>query len=204
MVFVDWLSEREEGRKVLPGFLLQTFCGLRSTEALRIEWSDLDLINGFVTIEGEVKCHYSCRRIPLPQYVLHWLRVIPQSSERILPDFVGEYDFHIYNAAFKELLSEWDRDKEFTKITSRWLRKTLEAEADFRGWEGHAFNRYMGRAPQNVQQKHYQRKAIPESQLQEMFRAQVVDKVDKVLNDCLENLNTKFEPANVIALRPST
>ncbi len=62
----------------------------------------------------------------------------------------------------------------------------------------------MGRAPQNVQQKHYQRKAIPESQLQEMFRNQVVSKVDRVVNECLENLNEEFERGNIIFLNQHT
>jgi len=71
-----------------------------------------------------------------------------------------------YSGGFMERFCEWDKEGEFLALKCKDLRKTLEAEAALRGWEGYIFNVYLGRAPKDVQEKHYIRKGISEKDLQ--------------------------------------
>lgn len=64
----------------LPALAIGAFAGLRSAEILRLEWSDVDLKTGFITV-GRSKAKTASRRVvPILDNLMTWLR--PYSSRQ--------------------------------------------------------------------------------------------------------------------------
>jgi integrase len=65
---------------LLPAIALQAFAGLRTAEVLRLEWSDVDLVRGFVTVAAHKSKTARRRLIPIAQNLAEWLRPYAQMS----------------------------------------------------------------------------------------------------------------------------
>jgi hypothetical protein len=180
--FVKFLLPHPHGWSILGGVLVQCFAGLRVMEAIRLIRDRIDLNVGLLSVEGQVKGKYAMRIIPIPRLVVNLLRHCPFRDGRLLAEFEGDHAYNSYNHTLKRLMREWDKDGKYAGLTARSLRRTLESEAAIRGWTGFAFNRYMGRAAQTIQEKHYVGKGVSQEQLAQMFRAQIVDRIDEVLD----------------------
>ena len=189
--FAEFLAFHGNGWTILGGILVQCFAGLRVMEALRLTRERVDLDRGFLSIEGVVKGEYALRRIPLPKLVVDVLSNCPFKQDRLLYGFDGDHAYNSYNHAFQRFLGEWDKEGRYSGLTPKCLRKTLESEATLRGWEGYAFNRYMGRAPQTIQEKHYIGKGVSQAQLFQMFRTQIVSRIDEVLESIYHAKNAR-------------
>lgn len=190
--FLLWLRSQPIGWRIIPGIALQTLAGLRMTEAHRILWSSIDIAGGTITIQGEVKVKASVRTIPVAGLVLDILSEAPRSGKRVLSDY---RDPDGYAKAVERHLKRWGQAGKI-KVTD--FRKTLESEATRRGWKGYIFNRYCGRAPRrdDVQAQSYI--AVGED-LPNLFRDQVVNKLDEVLEPFRREWNTPCE--KVVPLR---
>jgi integrase len=65
---------------LLPALALQAFAGLRTAEVLRLEWSEVDLVRGFVTVAAHKSKTARRRLIPIAQNLPEWLRPYVQMS----------------------------------------------------------------------------------------------------------------------------
>jgi integrase len=58
---------------LLPGLVLQAFCGLRTAEFLRLEWREVDLSAGLVTVAAAKSKTAARRLITIPPNAAEWL-----------------------------------------------------------------------------------------------------------------------------------
>ena len=65
---------------LLPALALQAFAGLRTAEVLRMEWSEVDLVRGFVNVAAHKSKTARRRLIPIAQNLAEWLRPYAQMS----------------------------------------------------------------------------------------------------------------------------
>lgn len=157
---------------MLPGIALQGMVGLRLTEAFRLKWDSVDLDSGLVTIQGQVKGRMALRRIPIPELVMVILGEAERSGDRVLAPYSEHGN---YAKAVARCLRSWNAG---LHREPKGLRRTLESEAAARGWEGYAFNRYLGRAPGSIAERHY---IAVGSKLVDLLREQVTRRIDEVL-----------------------
>ena len=68
---------------LLPALALQAFAGLRTAEVLRLEWSEVDLVRGFVTVTAHKSKTARRRLIPIAQNLAEWLRPYTQMSRPV-------------------------------------------------------------------------------------------------------------------------
>jgi len=190
--FCFFLREFPDGWKILPGVVLQSLCGLRLTEAFRLRWDWIDVHGRTATIQGRVNNQESARRIPLPLFVTSVLLEAPRCGERVL----SEYSAHgNYAKAVSRALRRWSPG---IRLEPKGLRRTLESAAVEQGWEGYAFNRYLGRSPASIAERHY---IAVGAKLSELLKEQVTDKIDRVLAPFREKW--RVETPKVIQLRVS-
>ncbi len=78
--------------------LMAIGAGLRKGEILSLEWSDVDLDRGVLTVRPENAKGKKGRRVPLPRFVLDHLSVMDRQVSRV----VGRYTEH-------RLRGEWER-----------------------------------------------------------------------------------------------
>lgn len=151
----------------------QGLCGLRLREAWRLRWERVDLERGFVTVDGVVKNLSSVRRLPIPTLVLSILGSTPCDGERVLAAYEDQTS---YAKAIGRCLRKMFPGR---KIEPKGLRRTLPTEAIREGWGGYALERYLGHSAKSVTDKHYVTPS--EDELQELFRTQVVARVEAAL-----------------------
>lgn len=171
--FLAWLEKEDTWRSLAPGVALQGLCGLRLREAWRLRWERVDLGRGFVTVDGVVKNLSSVRRLPLPKLVLTVLSSVPHNGDRILAAYEDQTS---YAKAIGRCLRRVFPGR---RIEPKGLRRTLPTEAIREGWGGYALERYLGHSAKTVTDKHYVTPS--EDELQELFRTQVVARVEAAL-----------------------
>jgi integrase len=65
-------SAQEHDPELLPLLLVETFCGVRPEEAVRVLWSDIDLLRGRLTIRATISKTGTARVIELAPCALAW------------------------------------------------------------------------------------------------------------------------------------
>jgi integrase len=65
---------------VASALALQAFAGLRTAEVLRLEWSDVDLVRGIVTVAAHKSKTARRRLISIARNLAEWLRPYAQMS----------------------------------------------------------------------------------------------------------------------------
>lgn len=178
-----WMRRYEHGPVLFPGVLLQGVCGLQLREALRLRWSDVDLLEGTLTIQdnpefGErVKNEYRVRRIPLPRVVYHHLQRMGQGIGTVIP-YQG--NDNAYGKLLKRAFLNWNPQCD---IAPKDLRNTLQTHAMEHaideGWNTYLVDRYVGHAPKTVAEKHYF--GDKKGRMVEVFREHVAEKIDGLL-----------------------
>jgi len=190
--FLVWLRDQPGGWGILPGIALQALCAMRIREVLRLKWSGIDLVLQTVTIEGKVKNVHSVRRLPLPRLAYEILAESPRNGERVVPEYKQEDS---YGQALKRFLAMWKPD---FILEPKGLRRTLPSEAMRRGWSGFALERYLGHSPKSIMERHYI--AQTHDQIVDLFREQVVPKVDQILAPALAKWHQTGTLANVVEM----
>lgn len=188
--FVLWLADYKHAGILMPGVLLSGYASLRMLETLALRWGDLDLDldlgTGTATVEDmedhEVKTLPSIRKIPLPEIVLEQLRTMKKGmgADKVVP---YDHDSKAYGKLLKRALRKW---RPGIKFAPKDLRSTLMNDAQFKterqDWNELLVRFYAGHGPRNQAEAHYcnQRK----SHLTELWRTEVVAKVDELVNNC--------------------
>ncbi len=178
--FALWLREQGSGAHILPGILLQGLCSLRVREVLRLTWDNVDFEAGTVTVEGYVKNLQSVRRIPVPRIVLAALAETPREGPRLLAALKDQCS---YGRAFRRNLRHW---RPGFHIEPKGLRRTLVSEFFEYGWYGDVLQMYRGHQPSvsAIDWNHYI--VYQPAKILEMFREQVVSRVDVLMEETLQ------------------
>jgi integrase len=71
---------------LLPLLLVETFCGVRPAEAVRILWSDINLVRGRLTIRAAISKTGTARSIQLAPCALAWFRLCVPGRGAIITD----------------------------------------------------------------------------------------------------------------------
>ena len=80
---------------LLPGVLLGMFCGLRQAEISRLDWRDVDLAGGIVTIRADVAKTSARRTVEISDNARTWLSLHPKKSGPVWPE--GEEARNLWN-----------------------------------------------------------------------------------------------------------
>jgi integrase len=92
---------------LLPALALQAFARLRTAEVLRLEWSDVDLVRGFVTVAAHKSKTARRRLTPIAQNLAEWLRPYAQMSGRVYSTKTRNYHADIEALRSSIDLSTW-------------------------------------------------------------------------------------------------
>jgi integrase len=95
------------GPSLLPALALQAFAGLRTAEVLRLEWSDVDLVRGIVTVAAHKSKTARRRLIPIAQNLAEWLRPYAQMSGPVYSTKTRNYHADIEALRSSIGLSTW-------------------------------------------------------------------------------------------------
>ncbi len=196
--FLDWL--RDNLPHLEAGAALQGLAGLQLQEALRLDWSKIDLDNGLVEISGEVKNSYRERVIPVPVRVVDALRRVgalnlkwKQKENGYHGDclIIGERGrpyshWRHYSGELRKALRQWRPGIDWAP---KDLRNAVPTYAVLNSLDGALVEQYIGHAPTTTSARHYigrftvltlaQAHALP-SQLG-VFRDRIVGPIDDAL-----------------------
>ena len=92
---------------LLPALALQAFAGLRTAEVLRLEWPDVDVVRGFVTVAAHKSKTARRRLIPIAQNLAEWLRPYAQMSGPVYSTKTRNYHADIDALRSSIGLSTW-------------------------------------------------------------------------------------------------
>lgn len=70
---------------VLPIIVLGAFCGLRSSELERLDWADVDLKTGTITVGADKTKCASRRVVPMPSNLRAWLAPYAGKTDKVWP-----------------------------------------------------------------------------------------------------------------------
>jgi integrase len=194
--FLFWLQDQPNGWLILPGVALQSLMALRVSEVLRLTWDRIRWEMVVIDITGEVKNPRSNRRLPIPELALAILEQAPRCGDRVVFRY-KEKDG--YGRAFRRFYDRWNPTH---RIVPSDLRDVLQTEAEIRGWEGYVLDQYCGHAPKNIRQAHYTK--VARSQLVDLMREQVVNRVDEILADQTRSWHDLGTVEKVVPLRGNT
>lgn len=198
--FLTWLRSRPNSHNVLPGFALQGLCGLRVREALRLKWEDVDLRSGVICIQ-DAKNRSSNREIPIPALVRSILESVADDSGPVVSGLPAASAEVSYSKQWRDLSREWKRS--LPSIPCKDLRNTLLTESNLRGWYSVALEMYVGHTvPElvlDITAKHYL--AAKTGAMRQVFRRQVVSKIDEATSKWTEMWRANGEVGNVIPLK---
>jgi integrase len=90
---IDGLSAvlAQAGREILPTLAVGAFAGLRTAELLRLSWSEVDLVRGFVEVTANKSKTARRRLIPIADNLLAWLRPYAGRSGKVYPSRAQKY-----------------------------------------------------------------------------------------------------------------
>ncbi len=150
--FLDWLSRDPVRDRLTVGVALQGLAGLQLQEAFRLTWDKVDVENGTIVIEGEVKNRFRIRKIPVAG-IVHWLlrqrRRDNRHSDYVIPDYA---EFTSYSQSIVRQMRRWNPKVE---ICPKDLRNTIQTAAIEEGWYSYYVQRYVGHSPQTIGERHY-------------------------------------------------
>jgi integrase len=95
------------GDDILPLVSIQAFCGVRSAETLRLNWSDVDLTRGFVQIAAEQAKGARRRLVEMSANLKAWLVPDNAQSGKLWPWSHKEYYRRLEAARIKAGISKW-------------------------------------------------------------------------------------------------
>jgi integrase len=95
------------GDDILPLVSIQAFCGVRSAETLRLNWSDVDLTRGFVQIAAEQAKGARRRLVEMPANLKAWLLPDGARTGALWPWSHKEYYRLLEAARVKARIGKW-------------------------------------------------------------------------------------------------
>ena len=80
---------------ILPGVVLGMFCGLRQAEISRMDWRNVDLASGIVTVGADVAKTAARRTVEISDCAKRWLAPFARKSGKVWPE--GEEARNLWN-----------------------------------------------------------------------------------------------------------
>jgi len=71
---------------ILPGVVIGMFCGLRQAEIARLDWRNVDLAAGIITVGANIAKTSSRRTVEIPENAKQWLSSVKQDTGKIWPE----------------------------------------------------------------------------------------------------------------------
>jgi integrase len=178
--FLLFLRERPNGWGILPGVALGALCSMRMCEFRSLQWADVDLEKGLVHVRGKVKTIQSERLIPVPLLVTD---ILQEAYKIQSPSRAGSVVLTNRRDSFRQAFNRYrDRWRPGLNLEPNGLRRVLRSEWFRRRWHVDSLAVYRGHKPPDaspVDWNHYI--IFDEEGLQTMFREEVVDKVNSIL-----------------------
>jgi integrase len=95
------------GSELLPSLAIQAFCGVRSAEALRLSWSDVDITRGFVQVAAEHAKGARRRLVEMSENLKEWLLAYTDRSGKLWPLSHMEFYRDLETARADAGISKW-------------------------------------------------------------------------------------------------
>lgn len=131
---------REKTPELLASTVLQLFAGLRTEEARRIEWRDVNLEDGLVhVVEGVAKTN-DIRNVEINDTCKAWLKAVPHVSDKVCPMTPKEAENYWRNVS-GNLPYRWKHNAarhSFASYTLVSRDKSEDAEAYTKAQLGHS------------------------------------------------------------------
>jgi integrase len=96
------------GVDVLPYLVLGAFAGIRTAEIKRLEWDDIDLVSGYITIQGRKAKTRQRRLIRIQPNLAAWLAILKR-TEGVVSD-LERPDKTVYEIYAKKAGVKWKRN----------------------------------------------------------------------------------------------
>jgi len=165
-----FLASTKTRRRLVPGIALQGLCGLRVREVFRLRWDKIDLEEGTLSIEGEVKNPHSVRTLPLPKLVVEILKTSKRSGPFVIADYANDQQ---YAEAVRQAIRKWQPN---LNLEPKGFRRSLPSVGKREGWHDYALERYIGHSPKTITERYYY---IPtEEERIDLLRTEVAERVD--------------------------
>ncbi len=96
--------------ELLPTLAIGAFTGLRTAELLRLSWTEVDLVRGYVEVTADKSKTARRRLIPISANLIEWLRPYAHHTGQVCP--MGSFNYHESCRAFadKAGLSGWPKN----------------------------------------------------------------------------------------------
>jgi integrase len=114
---------------LLPALAIQAFAGLRTAEVLRLEWSDVDLVGGFITVAAHKSKTARRRLIPMATNLAEWLRPYAQMSGPVYVTKTRNYHADVSALRTSINLAYWPNNGLRHSFASYHLAKHQDAAA---------------------------------------------------------------------------
>ena len=95
---------------LLPALSIQAFAGLRTAEVLRLEWTDVDLSGGFITVGANKSKTARRRLIPVAANLMTWLRPYSARTGLVWTESANIYHKKIAVLRSKVELPKWPKN----------------------------------------------------------------------------------------------
>jgi integrase len=92
---------------LLPALAIQAFAGVRTAEILRMEWSEVDLVRGYVNVTAKKSKTAKRRLIPVASNLADWLRPYSVKTGLIWSKKISAYHIAIRDLLEPAGLKEW-------------------------------------------------------------------------------------------------
>lgn len=138
----------ESPNKIVPALVLMTFCGIRTEEITKLDWSDIDWEDNTIELGEDVAKTNKERHVTIPTNAIEWLK--PYKKRRgLIADYKSKF---VFMKAFKEA-----RDKAgFTDWKTDTLRKTFISH-HYGTYENAALTVKEAGNSHSIMEKHYKK-----------------------------------------------
>jgi integrase len=193
--FIGFLETHENKDVLITGVLLQGVSAFQLQEALRLQWSDLDVETGTAIIQGHhdnegamldrPKNPYRIRKLTLPKLVMDYLAKLPRAGKTVIPYTKG---YNAYGLLLSRALKAWNAD---AYVPPKDLRNTLSTHAQdqqhVENWNLKIIGRWMGHAPQGIREKHYY--GDKKGRIAKLMASHITPKLDDICRQYGPNLH---------------
>lgn len=100
---------------LLAAVTLGLFCGIRTEELKQLQWKDVRINEGFVTIGAEIAKKRRIRNVTIPQNALAWLSLCPDRTGAI----TRSAHYNDYQKRFQKLLKEAGFVEQYTDANGK-------------------------------------------------------------------------------------
>jgi len=97
-------------QELIPALVIGAFAGLRTAELMRLEWSDIDLVRGFINVPAAKAKSARRRLITMAGNLREWLAPYSGLTGRIRADNARAYHYAVAAARKAAGLAKWPQN----------------------------------------------------------------------------------------------